>query len=75
MAKTLTHAHRSLVRAREAAKKQLAELDKERREIKASLKSLDAALKALGKPSQTRASNRSVADGDVADGEASMDAS
>ncbi len=47
MANTMADARRSLVRAREAAEKRIFELDVERREIKASLKSLDAALKAL----------------------------
>ncbi len=43
----LNEARRSLERAKESAKKRLQQLDEERREIKASLKSLDAALKAL----------------------------
>ena len=49
MANKLADARRSLARAKDAAKKRLEELDVERREIKASLKSLDAAMKALGR--------------------------
>lgn len=62
MANKLTDAHRSLVRAKEAAKKRLVELDDERREIKASIKSLDAALKALGRQNRRRATSRPVVD-------------
>ena len=50
MAKELTGARRSLERAKESAQARLQQLEQERREIKASLKSLDAALKALGIP-------------------------
>lgn len=64
MANKLTDAHRSLVRAKEAAKKRLEELDDERHEIKASIKSLDAALKALGRPNRRRATSRPVVDVD-----------
>lgn len=42
-----TDARRSLQKAKESAQSHLVELDKERREIRTSLKSLDAALKAL----------------------------
>lgn len=48
MADKLADARRSLQRAKEAATRRLTEIDVERKEIKASLKSLDAALKALG---------------------------
>ena len=61
MTNKLADARRSLIRAREAAEKRLDELDNERREIRGSLKSLEAALKALGKPGRRRASNRPVA--------------
>jgi hypothetical protein len=47
MANNLNDARRSLERAKELANKRLLELDIERREIKSSLKSLDAALKVL----------------------------
>ena len=47
MANSLNDARRSLERAKELANKRLLELDNERREIKSSLKSLDAALKVL----------------------------
>ncbi len=67
MANKLTNAHRSLVRAKEAAKKRLEELDDERREIKASIKSLEAALKALGRPNRRRATSHPVVDFDVDD--------
>ena len=43
----LNDARRSLQRAKESAKQRLQQLDEERREIKSSLKSLNAALKAL----------------------------
>jgi hypothetical protein len=48
MANKLADARRSLIRAKESAKQRLQEIENERREIRASLKSLDAALKALG---------------------------
>ena len=47
MSAKFTDAVRSLERARESAKRRLDELDQERTDIKASLKSLDAALKTL----------------------------
>lgn len=47
----LSDACRSLQRAKEAAMSRLEQLDEERREMKASLKSLDRALKALGQES------------------------
>lgn len=49
MANNLTDARRSLTRAKEAAIKRLAELDAERHEVKASIKSLNAALKVLSR--------------------------
>ena len=48
MTNQLTDAVRSLLRTKEKAETRLEEIDKERREIKASLKSLDSALRALG---------------------------
>ena len=65
MANKLSDARRSLLRAKESATKRLAELENERREIKASLKSLDAALKALGrsacaKPASHQASRQEI---------------
>jgi chromosome segregation ATPase len=50
MTNKLTDARKSLERAKEAALIRLHQLDEERKEIKASIKSLDAALKALKKP-------------------------
>ncbi|MEZ6121264.1 MAG: hypothetical protein R3C28_32505 [Pirellulaceae bacterium] len=50
----LTEAQRSLVRARQAAQERLEQIDNERREIRASIKSLNAALKALTKPKRQR---------------------
>lgn len=49
MANKMADARRSLIRAKEAAEQRISEIEEERREIKASLKSLDAALKALGR--------------------------
>ena len=62
MANKLADARRSLVRAQESARKRLADLDAERREIKASIKSLDAALKALEKSSRKQADSQSASD-------------
>ena len=73
MANRLADAHRSLIRAAESAQKRLEELEDERREIKASLKSLDAALKALGKPNRERAANRTVVEDDKADSKTAID--
>ncbi|MEZ6097843.1 MAG: hypothetical protein R3E01_02615 [Pirellulaceae bacterium] len=67
MANKLTDAHRSLVRAKEAAKKRLEELDDERREIKASIKSLEAALKALGRQNRRPAISPPAVDINVDD--------
>lgn len=61
MANPMTDARRSLIRAKESAMKRLEELDDERREIKASLKSLDAALKALGRSNRAKETNPPVA--------------
>jgi chromosome segregation ATPase len=61
MAHKLNDARRSLMRAKEAAEARLQEIEQERREIKASLKSLDAAMKALNGPKgRTSPQNRSV---------------
>ena len=62
MANKLADARQSLLRAREAAQKRLQELDRERRETKASLKSLDAALAALDKSYRTRIRSRTADD-------------
>ena len=47
MSNQLSDAVRSLARAKDAAIKRLAEIDRERAELRKSLKSLDSALKAL----------------------------
>jgi hypothetical protein len=52
MANRIADARRSLIRAREAAEQRLVEIENERREIRASMKSLDAALKALGRSNE-----------------------
>lgn len=52
MANKLSDAKQSLIRAQDAAHVRLEELDAERREIKSSIRSLTAALKALAKPSR-----------------------
>jgi chromosome segregation ATPase len=75
MANKLADARRSLTRAQESAKKRLEELDNERREIRASLKSLDAALKALGTSNRGRAIRRPTVNDDEPDVEAAIDAS
>ena len=68
MAKNLSEARRALLRAQELAKRRLEELENERREIKASLKSLDAAMKALNSPRDRRSqSKRSSAGNNPAD--------
>ena len=59
MTSKLTDARRSLVRAKQAAQERLQQLDAERRETRASIKSLDAALKALNK-SKGQRSNTST---------------
>ena len=64
MAKTITDARRSLERAKESALARLYQLDEERREIKSSLKSLDAALKALGRSNRPKDTGPHVADED-----------
>jgi len=62
MANKLADARQSLLRAREAAQKRLEELDHERRETRASLKSLDAAIAALDKSSRRQTRSRSSND-------------
>lgn len=52
MANKLSDAKQSLIRAQNAAQVRLEELDAERREIKASIRSLAAALKVLDKPNR-----------------------
>jgi len=75
MANKLADARRSLIRAQESAKKRLEELDNERREIRASLKSLDAALKALGRSNRGRAIRRPTVNDGEPDIEAAIGAS
>ena len=79
MANKLADARRSLIRAQEAAQKRLKEIENERREIRASLKSLDAALKALGGSGARPASNQQAtgrlsSDTDRSGGAAATDA-
>jgi len=50
----LADARRSIVRAKEAAQERLLQIESERREIKVTIKSLDAALKALDGPKTDR---------------------
>ena len=50
MSNKLNDARRSLSRAKKAAETRLVELETERRETRASIKSLDAAIRALGSP-------------------------
>ena len=47
MSSKLTDARRSLVRAKESAEARLKQLDEERLDIRSSIKSLDAAIKAV----------------------------
>lgn len=58
MANKIADARRSLIRAKEAAEQRLVEIDEERREIRASLKSLDAAIKALGRSNKAQSINK-----------------
>jgi Sec-independent protein translocase protein TatA len=58
MTDKLSDARRSLARAVDAARERLQQIEAERREIKASLKSLDAAMKAID--GQKAKSTRSV---------------
>lgn len=60
MANKLSDAKQSLIRAQDAAHTRLEELDAERREIKASIRSLAAALKALDKPSRREPSRQAA---------------
>ena len=46
------------MRAKQAAQQRLEDLENEKREIKASLRSLEAALKALSKTTQPKAATR-----------------
>ena len=50
------------MRAKEAAKQRLEEIENERKELRASLKSLDAALKAITKPSRIPRSKATCTD-------------
>lgn len=58
MANKIADARRSLIRAKDAAEQRLGEIDRERREIRASLKSLDAAIKALSGSKKTQAADK-----------------
>ena len=58
VANKLTDARRSLVRAKQAAQQRLEDIENEKREIKASLRSLEAALKALSKTTRPKAATR-----------------
>ena len=75
MADKLTDARRSLICAQESARKRLEELDHERSEIRDSLKSLAAALKALGRPVRGRPSPQRLPKGDGPDSDAVSGAS
>ncbi len=67
MAHKLNDARRSLMRAKEAAEARLQEIEHERREIKASIKSLDAAMKALNGPKgRTSSQKRSIISSEAA---------
>jgi len=72
MANKFADARRSLLRAKEAAQARLQAIEHERREIKESLKSLDAALKALGRSNRTRQS-RDATSPQEPDGECDRD--
>lgn len=61
----LADARRSLVRAKEAAQERLLQLEVERREIKVSIRSLDAALKALDGPKQNNSKKSTSRSTDV----------
>lgn len=71
MTSKLTDARRSLVRAKQAAQERLQQIDAERREMRASIKSLDAALKALdkskGQRRNTSTASQSRPDDEAAD--------
>lgn len=58
MANKMADARRSLVRAKESATHRLTEIDQERRDVRASIKSLDAALKALGSSGPNRTTQK-----------------
>lgn len=73
MAKIHGDPRQSLLAAKETAKRRLEQLEVERREIKSSLKSLDAALKALARPRRAiGASPRPEGDVNSADAGAAM---
>lgn len=61
MTNKLNDARRSLVRAKEAAETRLIELESERRETKVSIRSLEAAIKALAVPAKKPAKQSSPA--------------
>ncbi len=73
MANKVADARRSLIRAQKSAKKRLAELENEIRETKASIKSLDAAMKALERPNRTRTTSRCAVAQDETSHEATDD--
>lgn len=58
MANKIADARRSLIRAKESAEQRLVEIDEERREIRASLKSLDAAIKALRRSNKAQSADK-----------------
>ncbi len=60
MANKLSDAKQSLIRAQDAARTRLEELDAERCEIKASIRSLAAALKVLDKPNRREPSRQAA---------------
>jgi hypothetical protein len=74
MSNKLSDARRSLIRAQESTRQRLDDLESERRELKASLRSLDAALKALGKSKRGRTSRRPAFE-EEPDNETAIDAS
>ena len=67
MSDKLPEAIRSLQRAQESARRRLVEIDTERREVKARLKSLEAALKALGSGSAVPPTRTAPTTADVVD--------
>lgn len=66
MANKMTDARRSLVRAKQAAQQRLDALEDEKAEIKGTLRCLEAALKALSKTKQPKATPK-LADEDDAE--------
>lgn len=59
MANNLNDARKSLLKAKESAQARLEQIENERKEIKASIKSLDSALKALNKNAPRKVSSNS----------------